>query len=202
MKVGGAQQGALHGARRQEAAARADPRPAGADLHRRIILPRQQRRTEGHGPDHAHPDRRCANRLRAQSRDAREHHAGVPADDAGRAKRCSRRMPGALHRPATAAAARATVGEALKTKDGEQARGLRRARRADRRYRPAGEGLRRDQSRAGRRHAERAQRHVPGIGCGARDGREPGGLRQRGYGEAEVAADRRWTAAPGSSRPG
>ena len=34
----------------------------------RFVLPRLQRRAEGHGPDHAHPDRRRADRLCAQPR--------------------------------------------------------------------------------------------------------------------------------------
>ena len=51
---------------RQHAAAAVDPRPAGPDLHRRFVLPWLQRRPEGHGPDHADPDRRRADGLRAE----------------------------------------------------------------------------------------------------------------------------------------
>ena len=52
-------------------AAAVDPRPADPDLHAGVVLPRLQRRAEGHGPDHADPHRRRADRLCAQPRACR-----------------------------------------------------------------------------------------------------------------------------------
>ena len=49
--------------REREDAAAVDSRPSGADLHAGLVLPRLQRRPEGHGPDHAHSDRRRADGL-------------------------------------------------------------------------------------------------------------------------------------------
>src|SRR4051794_13636712 len=45
-----------------------DSRPADPDLHRCQLRPRFERRPEGHGPDHADPDRHRAHGLRAQPR--------------------------------------------------------------------------------------------------------------------------------------
>ncbi len=52
------------------AAAVVDPRHPDPDLHAGELLPRLQRRPEGHGPDHADPDRHGADRLCAQPRAA------------------------------------------------------------------------------------------------------------------------------------
>ena len=52
---------------RKPAAALAHPRPDGAHLHRRELLPWIQRRPKRHGPHHAHPHRHGADGLRAQS---------------------------------------------------------------------------------------------------------------------------------------
>ena len=65
------QSDALRGAQGRQAAAVVDPRPADPHLHRRLLRPRRQRRPEGHGPDHADPDRRGAHRLRPQPHHAR-----------------------------------------------------------------------------------------------------------------------------------
>ena len=62
--------GALRRAEGQRAAAPVDPRHPGPHLHAGELLPRLQRRSEGHGPDHADPDRHRADRLRAQPRAA------------------------------------------------------------------------------------------------------------------------------------
>ena len=61
---------ALHRAGRQHAAAALDSRPADFHLHRRFVLPRLQRRPEGHGAHHADPDRRRPDRLCAEPRAA------------------------------------------------------------------------------------------------------------------------------------
>src|ERR1039457_4521377 len=50
------------------AAAAVDPRAAGADVHRRELRARLQRRTEGHGADHADPDRHSAHGVRFEPR--------------------------------------------------------------------------------------------------------------------------------------
>ncbi len=47
----------------RRAAAALDPRTAHSHLHPRFVLPRLERRPEGHGPHHAHPDRRRSDRL-------------------------------------------------------------------------------------------------------------------------------------------
>jgi PiT family inorganic phosphate transporter len=60
--------GAVSGSQGRRAAAVPDSRSAGAHLHRRQLWPWLERRTEGHGPDHAHPDRHGADGLRAQPR--------------------------------------------------------------------------------------------------------------------------------------
>ena len=67
------EQGAVCRAEGRSAAADVDPRHSGSHLHAGELLPRLQRRSEGHGPDHADPDRRRADHLRAQPR-----HAGEP----------------------------------------------------------------------------------------------------------------------------
>ena len=48
---------------KEKAAAHVDSRPADADLHRRQLRARLQRRPEGHGADHADPDRHPAGHL-------------------------------------------------------------------------------------------------------------------------------------------
>ena len=68
---------ALHRAHLRQAAAAVDPRPADADLHAGVVLPRLQRRSEGHGPHHADPDRRRADGLCAQPGRAGVAHAGL-----------------------------------------------------------------------------------------------------------------------------
>ncbi len=65
-----ARAGALQGARTPTAAAALDPRPADPHLHAGHVLPRLQRRPEGHGPHHADPDRHRADGLCAQPRAA------------------------------------------------------------------------------------------------------------------------------------
>ena len=57
---------AVRRAEGRPAAAVVDPRHPDPDLHAGQLLPRLQRRSEGHGPHHAHPDRHGADRLRAQ----------------------------------------------------------------------------------------------------------------------------------------
>ena len=61
-----------------------------ADLHRRVLRPRRQRRPEGHGPDHADPDRRGADGLCAQPDHERRGDAGLHREHPqgrGRARR-------------------------------------------------------------------------------------------------------------------
>ena len=62
--------GALRRTEGRSSAAVVDSRHPHPHLHAGKLLPRLQRRPEGHGPDHAHPDRHGADRLRAQSRAA------------------------------------------------------------------------------------------------------------------------------------
>ena len=59
------------------AAAVVDPRHPDPHLHAGELLPRLQRRPEGHGPDHADPDRHGADRLCAQPRAARQPDRGL-----------------------------------------------------------------------------------------------------------------------------
>ena len=66
-------QGAVRRTEGRRAAAVVDPRHPDADLHAGELLPWLQRRPEGHGPDHADPDRRGADGLCAQPL-----HAGEP----------------------------------------------------------------------------------------------------------------------------
>ena len=88
----------------------------GADLHRRLVFPRQQRRPEGHGPDHADPDRRHADGVCAEPRHSRRYDARYFCRRCRPRRMCFRRMPGRPSPPADAAAARATVGDALKSR--------------------------------------------------------------------------------------
>ena len=67
----------LHRADLGQAAAAVDPRPADAHLHAGVVLPRLERRPEGHGPHHADPDRRRADGLCAQPRRAGVAHPGL-----------------------------------------------------------------------------------------------------------------------------
>ena len=63
--------------RATQAAAVLDPRPADPDLHRRLLRPRLQRRPEGHGPDHADPDRHGADGLCPEPRRAGRAMSGA-----------------------------------------------------------------------------------------------------------------------------
>ena len=63
--------GALHRPDDQQAAVDLDPRAADPHLHAGLVLPRLQRRPEGHGPHHADPDRRRADGLCAEPRAGR-----------------------------------------------------------------------------------------------------------------------------------
>ena len=102
MKARGSQRRALYKAPEGDAAAAAlDPRPAGADLHAGVVLPRLQRRPEGHGPDHADPDRRRADRLCAEPRDAGPSHAAQFVA----ASQTRRRRSSTPRRPATTSSA-------------------------------------------------------------------------------------------------
>ena len=62
---------ALRGPQGRRQAAAVDPRAADPHLHRRLLRPWLQRRPEGHGPDHADPDRHGAHRLCPQPRRCR-----------------------------------------------------------------------------------------------------------------------------------
>ena len=89
---GGAGASAVHGARGQEAAALADPRPARADLHRVSFFPRQNDGQKGMGLIMliligAAPTAYALNRAHA-----RQHDAGLPADRRRRRRTSSRRM--------------------------------------------------------------------------------------------------------------
>ncbi len=70
--AGAGDAGAVRRAEGRPAAAVVDPRHPDPHLHAGELLPRFERRPEGHGPDHADPDRHRADRLCAQSRAARE----------------------------------------------------------------------------------------------------------------------------------
>ena len=94
------QQGALRRAERRSAAAVVDSRHSRSDLHAGELLPRLQRRSEGHGPDHADPDRHGADRLRAQSR-----HAGEPDREVRGELARPRARSLAARRPATTCSA-------------------------------------------------------------------------------------------------
>ena len=85
--------GALFRAEGRPAAADLDPRHSGVDLHAGELLPRFQRRSEGHGPDHADPDRYGADRLCAQSRHAGEPDGAVRGEFGGRKQRSSHPKP-------------------------------------------------------------------------------------------------------------
>ena len=69
--------GTVRRAERQPAAAVVDPQHPDPHLHAGQLLPRLERRPEGHGPDHADPDRHRADRLRAEPRDAGEPDRGL-----------------------------------------------------------------------------------------------------------------------------
>ena len=62
-----------------------------AHLHRRQLRAWLQRRPEGHGPDHADPDRHRADRLRAEPRAAGIAGGAVP-EDLGRRRQGGRRQ--------------------------------------------------------------------------------------------------------------
>ena len=90
--------GALSGAEGQRTAAAVDSRPADPDLHRRQLCARLERRPEGHGPDHADPDRHRAHRLCAEPHDARSgrhHFVAVSAQARRRCHALRRRRAGA-----------------------------------------------------------------------------------------------------------
>ena len=83
--------GALQGAQGQQAAAPVDSRTSGADLHRRELRARIERRPERHGTHHADPDRHRADGLRAQP-----HHARAGCRHASSRSR-RRRRPRSAH---------------------------------------------------------------------------------------------------------
>ena len=89
------------GAEGQQAAAAVDPRHPDPHLHRRQLRPRLQRRPEGHGPDHADPDRHGADRLCAEPR-AAGHRQVAQFQKTSRGRRRGDRTPRA---PATASSA-------------------------------------------------------------------------------------------------
>src|SRR5258705_1964656 len=72
------QSGAVRRTGRQQGAAALDPRPSHPDLHRRQLRARFERRPEGHGPDHADPDRHRADGLRVEPRAAGIASGAVP----------------------------------------------------------------------------------------------------------------------------
>ncbi|KAJ8134602.1 hypothetical protein OY671_012185, partial [Metschnikowia pulcherrima] len=90
----GAQPRALCRTEGRRAAAVVDSRAADLHSHRRQLRARLERRAEGHGPDHADPDRHGAHRLCAEPRRARSLHGGVPCQYRGRRRRagCARRF--------------------------------------------------------------------------------------------------------------
>ena len=74
------------GAGDRRAAAGVDPGPAGLHLHGGQLRPRLERRAEGHGADHADPDRHGPHRLRPQPRAAGQPARAVPSNSAAAAK--------------------------------------------------------------------------------------------------------------------
>ena len=83
--------GALHRPNHQQAADVVDSRSSHAHVHPGFILSRLQRRPEGHGPDHADPDRRRADGLRAEPRPGRG--SGGPVRRFGASRLEDRRSP-------------------------------------------------------------------------------------------------------------
>jgi len=71
-----------------------NPRPPHPHLHRGELRPRLERRSEGHGPNHADPDRHRAHRLRTQPRHAAEPDGSVIANSAAAAKVVETRAAG------------------------------------------------------------------------------------------------------------
>ena len=130
----------------------------------RFVLPRLQRRTEGHGPDHAHPHRRRADRLRAQPRAAGKSHTPTFVAASQAASKIDRRARRRLrdHR-------RSAPGRHRLHPRPQDLRGhlplARRAGEADRRRGPAIRLARQDADRQG---AERPQRHVLRLGSDPR----------------------------------
>ena len=78
---------AVPGAEGQHASAVADSGAADSDLRRRELLPWIERRAEGHGPDHADPDRHGADGVCAEPCGDDQRHAGIHCRvDAGRTR--------------------------------------------------------------------------------------------------------------------
>ena len=145
LKIDRPQPGAVRRARRQQAAAAVDPRPPDPDLHRRQLRPWLERRPEGHGPDHADPDRHRADRLRAEPRAAGIAGGAVPEDLGGRLQGGRRQGRRPQHHRRSAPG-----GDAIRRRAQDQRRHLSLAGRA-------GEGRR----RPGRRNTARSTRCRP-----------------------------------------
>ncbi len=168
------------------------------DLHARLLFPRLQRRAKGHGPHHAHSDRRRADRLRAQPR-----VAGKPDGDLhfglGRRFQDRRRSRRRLrhHRRS------APGGDRLRARPQDLRGHLSVARRpdeADLRRSPAVRFARQGPVRKGREHA---QRHVPDLGSHAHS-RQGQGKRTEARAKSRRSARTRNNSIsrPSSSRPG
>ena len=128
-------------------------------LHRRQLRPRLERRAEGHGPDHADPDRHRADRLRAQPRGAGRRRSPQFAATSRRGRAVARAH---RRRRTTLGDPRAAVDAYVRTQTFDAAT-VRRARRARAATSPAGEqygSLRKVPAAAG---PERPQRHVPRV---------------------------------------
>ena len=129
-----------------DAAAVVDSRPADPDLHRRLLRAWLERRPEGHGPDHADPDRHRAHRLCAEPRAAAEPYRGVRQGLGTRPRRSSKPRRPAISvigdpRPAVTS---------LRRQARTQRRHLSFARRADPGHRQADPELRLDLQNPGR----------------------------------------------------
>ena len=131
-----------------------------ADLHRRQLRARLQRRPEGHGPDHADPDRHGADRLRAEPR-----AAGIARWRSSRRPRTPPPRWSPPRAPATASSAipRPAVTQYVATRT-DQRRHLSLAGRAGEGRRRPGREIRLAEQGAGGSRRQHPQRHVPDFG--------------------------------------
>ena len=93
----------------QPAAALVDSRHPDPDLHRRQLRARLERRAEGHGPDHADPDRHGADRLCAEPRACPRARCRIRQRGVDRSRGGDREAGGRLPRAGRSAAAPSRV---------------------------------------------------------------------------------------------
>jgi inorganic phosphate transporter, PiT family len=157
MKFADPGQAAVPGSRRGRAAAAVDPRAAGADLHGRELRARLQRRPEGHGADHADPDRHGAHGLRFEPRRDGAAVAGIRDGFQQAADVLSHYVsPNAV-----IGDARDDVTAYIRTREVQSQHHAGAAHTGQRRRQPDGP-VQGTEARAGRSHAELPQRSVRG----------------------------------------